>query len=93
VVTLARLARAPLVPLTWAADRSWRLGSWDRLEIPKPFARVAVAVGAPQEVPRGGGEDEAERRLAALEESFAALDRAAAAALDRRRQSWSASRS
>ncbi|HEX6203660.1 MAG TPA: lysophospholipid acyltransferase family protein [Thermoanaerobaculia bacterium] len=84
VIALARLARAPLVPLTWVADRSWRLGSWDRLEIPKPFARVAVAVGAPEEVPRGGGDEEADRRLAALEESLAALDRAAAAALELR---------
>jgi lysophospholipid acyltransferase (LPLAT)-like uncharacterized protein len=84
VVLLARLTRSPIVPVTWVADRSWRLRSWDRLEIPKPFARVAVAVGAPEEVPRGGGDEEADRRLAALEESLAALDRTAAAALERR---------
>lgn len=89
VLTLARLARAPLVPLAWAADRSWRLGTWDRMEIPKPFARVAVAVGTPVEVPRGeareaardGGDVDADPRLAALEASLAALDRTAAAAL------------
>ena len=81
VVLLARLTRSPIVPFTWVADRSWRLRSWDRLEIPKPFARVAVAFGEPQEVPRTGGDEEADRRLAALEESLAALDRAAAAAL------------
>lgn len=85
VVVLARLTRSPIVPLTWVADRSWRLRSWDRMEVPKPFARVAVAVGEPLEVPReawrDGGDDETDRRLAALEESLAALDRAAAAAL------------
>jgi lysophospholipid acyltransferase (LPLAT)-like uncharacterized protein len=81
VATLARLVRAPVVPITWVCDRSWRLGSWDRLEIPKPFARVAVAVGPPQAVPRAGGDAELARQLAALEESIAALDATAAAAL------------
>ncbi|HUO87446.1 MAG TPA: lysophospholipid acyltransferase family protein [Thermoanaerobaculia bacterium] len=80
-VAVARLAGAPLVPLTWVADRSWRLGSWDRLEIPKPFARVAVAVGAPRLVGRGGGDEAAARELVTLEESIAALDATAAASL------------
>lgn len=91
VATLARLVRAPVVPITWVCDRSWRLGSWDRLEIPKPFARVAVAVGPPLEVPRtagdAGGDAELARQLAALEESIAALDATAAAALQSPRRS------
>lgn len=82
VATLARMARAPLVPLTWVCDRSWRLGSWDRLEIPKPFARVAVAIGAPREVPRAATEADLARQLAAFEEAIAALDATATAALD-----------
>lgn len=49
---LARLAGAPLVPLTYAADRAWHLRSWDRLALPKPFARIALAVGDPIPVPR-----------------------------------------
>lgn len=88
VAALARMARAPLVPLTWVCDRSWRLGSWDRLEVPKPFARVAVAVGAPREVPRAGDDAELARQLAAFEESIAALDAAAAAALDQSAKRW-----
>ncbi len=50
-VMLAKLAGAPIVPLGHAASRAWRLRSWDRLVIPKPFARVAVAVGEPLAVP------------------------------------------
>jgi lysophospholipid acyltransferase (LPLAT)-like uncharacterized protein len=80
-VTLARMARAPLVPLTWVCDRSWRLGSWDRLEIPTPFARVAVAVGAPREVPRAADDADLARQLADFEQAIADLDAAAAAAL------------
>lgn len=55
-VALARMGGAPLVPVTWRADRSWSVGSWDRLEIPKPFARVTVTVGEPIPVPRRAGE-------------------------------------
>ena len=32
------------------AQRAWRLGSWDRMLVPKPFARVRIAYGAPVEV-------------------------------------------
>jgi lysophospholipid acyltransferase (LPLAT)-like uncharacterized protein len=84
-VTVARLARAPVVAIGWAADRSWRLGSWDRLEIPKPFARVAVAVGAPIAVPREAGDEALARQTAALEAAFAALEEQATAALARKR--------
>jgi lysophospholipid acyltransferase (LPLAT)-like uncharacterized protein len=88
VAAVARMARAPLVPLTWVCDRSWRLGSWDRMEVPKPFARVAVAVGAPREVPRAADDAELARQLAAFEDSIAALDAAAAAALDQSAKRW-----
>jgi lysophospholipid acyltransferase (LPLAT)-like uncharacterized protein len=39
---------ARLVPVGAAASSSWVLSrSWDRFEIPLPFARVSVHVGAP----------------------------------------------
>ncbi|MBA3404205.1 MAG: lysophospholipid acyltransferase family protein [Gemmatimonadaceae bacterium] len=48
---------APLLPVAAHADRAWRLSSWDGFIIPKPFARVTVAYGAPVRVdaesPRG----------------------------------------
>ena len=43
---------APLVPIVCAASRAWVLGTWDSFMIPKPFARVILAVGEPIEVPR-----------------------------------------
>jgi lysophospholipid acyltransferase (LPLAT)-like uncharacterized protein len=39
-----------ILPVAAAADRTWRLRSWDRFMIPKPFARVTVAYGAPVKV-------------------------------------------
>jgi len=51
-VLMARIGGTPLVPLACAADRAWYLDRWDRFMIPKPFARVVLAVGEPVEVPR-----------------------------------------
>jgi lysophospholipid acyltransferase (LPLAT)-like uncharacterized protein len=45
---LAHRAGVPIVTITAHADRMWQLKSWDRFEIPKPFARVTVLYGAPQ---------------------------------------------
>lgn len=50
-VLMARIAGIPLVPLACAADRAWYLDRWDEFMIPKPFARVALAVGEPVVVP------------------------------------------
>lgn len=45
VAMLAKLTGAPVVPMSYWADRFWRVPSWDRLIIPKPFARISIVVG------------------------------------------------
>ena len=50
-VLMARIGRVPLVPLACAADRAWYLNRWDNFMVPKPFARVVYAIGAPLTVP------------------------------------------
>ncbi|MEM8993790.1 MAG: lysophospholipid acyltransferase family protein [Acidobacteriota bacterium] len=45
VVVLAQLTSAPVLPIGIAVEKCWRLGSWDRLIIPKPFSRVKVVIG------------------------------------------------
>jgi lysophospholipid acyltransferase (LPLAT)-like uncharacterized protein len=47
VVVAAQRSGAPILPIAVAADRAWRLGSWDSFMIPKPFARVIVAYSTP----------------------------------------------
>lgn len=44
---LAQATRAPLLPVSFTADRYWQLKSWDRMIIPKPFARVTIHIGSP----------------------------------------------
>jgi lysophospholipid acyltransferase (LPLAT)-like uncharacterized protein len=72
-VLLAQFARAPLVPLAFAAERGWRLRSWDRMVVPAPWTRVAVAIGEPRRVPRELDADALEAERAGL---GAALDAA-----------------
>ena len=42
ILVLARVSGAPVLALGFAADRHWRLNSWDRMIIPRPFARVRL---------------------------------------------------
>lgn len=44
---LAYRAGVAICPIVAHVDRAWRLRSWDRFEIPKPFARVTVLYGTP----------------------------------------------
>lgn len=84
VLALAELAGAPIVPLAWSAEHTWRLASWDGLKIPRPWTRLAVAVGAPQDVPRGlepGAREEIRTRC---EEALVALGALAAGRLEPR---------
>lgn len=44
----ARLAGGVVVPMAAACSSSWVLSrTWDRFEIPRPFSRVAIVLGAP----------------------------------------------
>lgn len=50
---VARMGNAPIVPIVCAASRAWTMNTWDSFLIPKPFARIMIAVGEPIDVPRG----------------------------------------
>lgn len=51
VVYLASNAPSPALPLGVAASSCWRLPTWDRHFIPKPFSRVHMHLGAPLQPP------------------------------------------
>jgi lysophospholipid acyltransferase (LPLAT)-like uncharacterized protein len=55
VLLAAQRGGGVIMPLHAAADRAWRLDSWDRFLIPKPLARVRIAYGTPFTV--GPGEE------------------------------------
>ena len=70
VIAAAQRGGAPVVPLHARSDRAWRLHSWDRFMIPKPFAHVWITYGHPFNVAPGdvGFTDAVERATAALRE-------------------------
>lgn len=53
VVQAAQRAGAWIVPLHAIATPSWRLGTWDRLVIPRPRAAITVGYGEPFRVEPG----------------------------------------
>lgn len=70
IVGLARLTGLPVVPFAWSARHVWRLGTWDKMMIPRPFTRGVVAWGAPLWPGAGLSDD---TMAARLEEAMMAL--------------------
>jgi lysophospholipid acyltransferase (LPLAT)-like uncharacterized protein len=52
-VWLAKTTGNPVIPFHIETDRHWTLNSWDRTQIPKPFALSAIAIGEPLYVDHG----------------------------------------
>ena len=40
IIALSKRTGLPIMPVIWSAERCWRINSWDRTIIPKPFSRV-----------------------------------------------------
>jgi len=72
-VWLAKATGNPVLPFHLEASRHWTLNSWDRTQIPKPYATVALAVGTPIDVPSDAGEAMQDERRRELETSLEVL--------------------
>ena len=82
---LASLTRSPILPFHIEADRHWSARSWDQTQIPKPFSRVAVAIGSGIEVPEQSDEVQLEAKRAEVEQVLNSLATRAETMLQRRR--------
>lgn len=75
----ARITGAPVIPVVAGTKRGWWVEGWDRFLIPKPFARIHVAVGRPWQIPKKSTVGELERYAGELEaymqELMAEVDR------------------
>ena len=81
---LAWMARATgfaVLPAGFATDRAWRLASWDRYTLPKPFARVVLAYGEPVRVERDAAGPDLERASEEIRERLLTAEYAAFARL------------
>lgn len=77
VIQLARATGAPIFPAAFGASRALELGSWDRLRIPVPGARVHYVVGEPLRVPSGACGAQLEELRAELERRLNEVSRRA----------------
>jgi len=70
---LSRLASSAVLPVSDTACGRKIFGSWDRFQVPVPFARVIVEYGEPLIVPAGAGAEERERLRIELERRLGEL--------------------
>jgi lysophospholipid acyltransferase (LPLAT)-like uncharacterized protein len=67
VIKLAESTGAPIVPIHVRFSSAWRLKTWDRFVIPKPFSRVEVIFAEPLRLTRGVDADTFENERLNLE--------------------------
>jgi lysophospholipid acyltransferase (LPLAT)-like uncharacterized protein len=73
-VFLAGATGQPILPFHIESSSAWMTKSWDRTQIPRPYARVAVAIGAPIDVP-DTAEPTIERLRRHLEQQLISLEK------------------
>jgi hypothetical protein len=50
-IYLASRLGLPLVAMGFGYDRPWRMKSWDRFAVPRPFSRARALIGPPMSLP------------------------------------------
>ena len=61
IIYVAQKSGASIVPMQLEFGNAWRLKSWDRFFVPKPFSKVRVIFGEPLHVGRTAGAEEFEK--------------------------------
>ena len=72
-IELSRMTGSAVIPISNSSKPRKLFRSWDRFQLPLPFARVVVGYGEPFVVPADADEEERERYRLLLEESLAGL--------------------
>jgi hypothetical protein len=73
IVFLAQKSGAAVLPMNLEYSHCWRVGSWDRFIIPRPFARVRVLINRPHRVGSTTTREEFESERLALQEAMMSL--------------------
>ncbi|HJP20783.1 MAG: lysophospholipid acyltransferase family protein [Alphaproteobacteria bacterium] len=73
VVSLARLAGVPVIPVAFGISRRRLMGSWDRMIVGLPFSRGVYVWGQPVSVPRDADAEAQEAARLEIEQSLNAL--------------------
>lgn len=70
-IGLARMTGARILPWSWESDDVWIVRkSWDQYRIPKPFARIRLAVAPPISVEKSAKDEQLEIHRRELEDAL-----------------------
>lgn len=72
IIKLAQLTGGSILPVHIQYSHAIRFKTWDRFELPLPFAKVKITFDEPMTVPRRMTEEEYEHHRAALEDRLKA---------------------
>ena len=73
IIFLAQKSGAAVLPMNLEYSRCWRLGSWDRFIVPRPFSKVRVLIDEPHHVRSTTTQAEFESERLALQDAMMAL--------------------
>lgn len=73
IIFLAEKSGAQVVLLNLEYSSCWRLGSWDRFIVPRPFARIRVLISGPHRVKATSTPEEFESERLSLQQAMMAL--------------------
>ena len=73
IIFLAQKTGAQVVPVNMEYSSCWRVKSWDRFMIPRPFAKVRVILGQPHQVRSTSTPEEFENERLRLQNAMMSL--------------------
>jgi len=73
IIYLAQKSRAAVLPVNMEYSSCWRLKSWDRFILPRPFAKICVIIGQPHRVRSTNTIDDFEAERLRLQDAMMAL--------------------
>jgi hypothetical protein len=72
LIKIAQATGSEIIPIHIRYSSAWRLKTWDRFVIPKPFSRVSVVFDQPRLIPKDLSEEDFESSRLSLEECLTA---------------------
>ena len=73
IVFLAQKTGAQILPLNLEYSSCWRVKSWDRFIIPRPFSKVRIIVGQPEQIRSTSTDQEFEAERLRLQNALMSL--------------------
>ncbi len=73
IIYLAQKSGAAVLPVNMEYSSCWRLKSWDRFILPRPFAKIRVIIGQPHRIRSTNTADDFEAERLRLQDAMMAL--------------------